>query len=234
RNMAIELPGGFAFRADSLVPVGIHTASKKWQRAELEAVGQFTHVLFEAERPLFGPLFHRDVAREIAELQKRGASCAFMCHGTDVRSPRLHMERDPLSPYFDDPLTAVLEREADANLQLLAAHDLPIFVSTPDLLIDVPSAQWCPVVIDIASWPVGREPLSDKTPVVVHVPSMGHVKGTHLIEQPMRAAHDRGAIEYRSTTGVPSAAMPAVIGDADIVLDQFRIGSYGVAAVEAM
>src|SRR5690554_6006711 len=48
RNMAIELPGGFAFRADSLVPVGIHTASKKWQKAELEAVGQFTHVLFEA------------------------------------------------------------------------------------------------------------------------------------------------------------------------------------------
>src|SRR5690606_1958325 len=68
RNMAVELPGGFAFPADTLVPVAVHTISTSWQRAELDAVKRFTHVLFEAERPLFGPLFGRDLGREIAEL----------------------------------------------------------------------------------------------------------------------------------------------------------------------
>jgi glycosyltransferase involved in cell wall biosynthesis len=46
--------------------------------------------------------------------------------------------------------------------------------------------------------------------------------------------HDSGVIEYRRVNGVPSVQMPEVYRSADIVLDQFRLGSYGVAACEAM
>ena len=234
RNMAIELPGGFAFPADMLVPIAVQTASPSWQAAEFEAVLGFTHVLFEAERPLFGPLFSRDVAREIAELERSGISCAFLCHGTDIRSPRAHRMLDPLSPYFDDPQAGLLQSDADANLALLRSHTLPVFVSTPDLLIDVPEASWCPVVVDVDAWAGGAEVLGRAVPVVVHLPSMGPTKGTHLIEPVLRLLDAQGVIEYRGMTGIPADRMPSVIGDADIVLDQFRIGSYGVAAVEAM
>lgn len=234
RNMAIDLPGGFAFPADSNVSVGVHTASVAWQRAELDAVSQFTHVMFEAGRALFGPLLGRDVARELAELERRGVSCSFMCHGTDIRSPRLHMERDALSPYFDDPHTALFQREADDNLALLKAHERPVFVSTPDLLADVPWAYWCPVVVDVDRWETTRELLSGTSPVVAHFPSVSHVKGTRLIEPIMHGMHRRGLVEYRSMTGIRSSEMPRHVAAVDIVLDQFRIGSYGVAAVEAM
>lgn len=235
RNMAIELPAGFAFPADSLVPTAVQTASVAWQRAEFDAVAGFTHVLFEAERSLFGPLYGRDVSAEIEQLELHGVSCAFLCHGTDVRSPRLHVERDRFSPYVDDSQTAALQADADANLALLRSHSLPIFVSTPDLLIELPEASWCPVVVDTARWKsAGRQLLQRSVPVVVHLPSMGSVKGTHLIEPMLHRLHAEGIIEYRGLTGIPSAEMPAIIGDADIVLDQFRIGSYGVAAVEAM
>jgi hypothetical protein len=235
RNMAIELPAGFAFPADSLVPIAVQTASVAWQRAEFEAAAGFTHVLFEAQRSLFGPLFGRSVGSEIEHLQERGVSCAFICHGTDIRSPRLHRQRDPLSPYIDDPQSAAHQAEADANLALLRAHTLPIFVSTPDLLIDVPEAAWCPVVVDTERWKgAARQLLQRKVPVVVHLPSMGTVKGTHLIEPMLHRLHEAGTIEYRGLTGIPSSKLPGIIGDADIVLDQFRIGSYGVAAVEAM
>lgn len=234
RNMAIELPGGFAFEADSVVPIAVHTISTTWQRAELAAVKQFTHVLFEAERSLFGPLLGRSVSREIAELEADGVSCAFLCHGTDIRSPRRHMSRDPLSPYFDDPQTELLQRDADFNRSLIDAHPLPVFVSTPDLLIDVPHAEWCPVVVEPGLWTGGRELGSALLPVVAHLPSMGAVKGTHLVEPVVQQMHRAGILEYRGMTGIASEFMPQVIGDADIVLDQFRIGSYGVAAVEAM
>jgi glycosyltransferase involved in cell wall biosynthesis len=43
-----------------------------------------------------------------------------------------------------------------------------------------------------------------------------------------------GKIEFRTVTGVPSTEMPRLYGSADVVLDQFRIGSYGAAACEAM
>ena len=41
-------------------------------------------------------------------------------------------------------------------------------------------------------------------------------------------------IEYRQIVGVPHAEMPEFYAGADIVLDQFTLGSYGVAACEAM
>jgi hypothetical protein len=116
-----------------------------------------------------------------------------------------------------------------------ASLGVPVFVSTPDLLEDLPEAVWCPVVVDIDRWATTRLPFElDRLPVVVHAPSSAAVKGSALIEPAMRRLDDAGLIEYRRLTDVPSAAMPTAIADADIVLDQFRIGSYGVAACEAM
>jgi hypothetical protein len=43
-----------------------------------------------------------------------------------------------------------------------------------------------------------------------------------------------GLIELTLIQGVPSGQMPAAFARADVVLDQFRAGSYGVAACEAM
>jgi glycosyltransferase involved in cell wall biosynthesis len=63
---------------------------------------------------------------------------------------------------------------------------------------------------------------------------MGVIKGTHLIEQSLITLHDEGLIEYRPFSGMAASEMPGLIARADILLDQFRIGSYGVAAVEAM
>ncbi|MFM9877855.1 MAG: hypothetical protein ACKVOG_08410 [Rhodoglobus sp.] len=235
RNMAVELPGTFAFPADTVVPVGVYNRSKQWQERELEAVAGFTHVLVEAERPLFGTLFDRDIRREVDALEERGLSVAYLSHGTDARSPRNHAERTPWSPFADDPEeTARLQADADHNIDLLITTDRPVFVSTPDLLVGVRSAAWCPVVVDPAQWAGARPLLGSARPVVAHIPSMSSMKGTHLIEPTVRALAERGTIDYRGITGVPAASMPGIIGDTDIVLDQFRLGSYGVAACEAM
>lgn len=235
RNMAVTLPGGFSFPADTAVPVAVYNASGAWQRAERDAVRRFTHVLFEAERPLFGRLLQRDVAREAADLQATGVSVAYLAHGTDVRSPRRHMALTEWSYFSDDAAqTAILQRDADDNLALLAATNAPIFVSTPDLLSDVPGSQWCPVVVDLSAWTRGPVPLAGETPVVAHIPSSGSTKGTHLVDPVMRGLEGEGLLRYQALTGVPSAEMPRRITGVDIVLDQFRVGSYGAAACEAM
>lgn len=235
RNLEVELPGGFRFPADSKVPVSQYNRSRKWQQGEFDSVRQFTHVLYEAERPIFGGMFARDIRREIHSLRESNVSVALMCHGTDVRSPRRHRELTPWSPYVDEQeLSRQHQKEVDANLSLIDTLKLPTFVSTPDLLLDVPHAQWCPVVVDGSVWKTARIPLKKSKPVVVHVPSMGVIKGTHLIEQTLITLHDEGLIEYRPFSGVAASEMPGLISRADILLDQFRIGSYGVAAVEAM
>jgi hypothetical protein len=232
--MGVEIPGSFAFPSDSQVPIAVYNSSGAWQLAELEAVTGYTHALIEAERPLFGGLFDRDVSREVAELRFRGINVAFLSHGTDIRSPRTHITLTPWSPFPDDPTqTALLQDDADRNLELLMETSRPIFVSTPDLLVDLPDARWCPVVVAPELWRGGR-PLMVGKPVVAHVPSMGAVKGTQLIEQPVGRLHRSGALDYLRVSGVAASEMPKIVGRADIVLDQFRLGSYGVAACEGM
>jgi glycosyltransferase involved in cell wall biosynthesis len=127
-----------------------------------------------------------------------------------------------------------LEAIARANRRLLDELGLPVFVSTPDLLLDVPEATWLPVVIAPAVWASGNSPFQRPRPVVAHAPSSGPVKGSELIDPVLRRLDDERLVEYRRVEHVPHSAMAELYKDADIVVDQLRIANYGVAACEAM
>lgn len=235
-TFAVEVPGGFHFPSDLVVPVDFYQRSRKWQKAQAASVSSFSHVLVEAEEPLFGRYMDRSPQRERAFLQSRGVSVAYMAHGTDIRIPSIHRQRTEWSPYADSSVyLAGLEKRARRNVDFLTSIENEVFVSTPDLLLDLPDATWCPVVVDIATWalseqaPVTRRPLR-----VVHAPSVQTMKGTQLIEPALRELEAAGIIQYRPLQGIPSQHMPKEIAWADVVLDQFRLGSYGVAACEAM
>lgn len=236
RNMAIEVPGGFSFDADLTVPVGTYHNDTDWQLRQFEAAAAATHVLIEAEEPPFGRLFGRSVERQASALQDRGVDIAYMAHGTDVRIPSAHAERSEWS-YYRDPSVYLPRAEtlAKRNIDLLTRSGRPLFVSTPDLLLDVPTATWCPVVVEPTRWSVPRSERGPGAPLrVVHAPSNPALKGTPLIMPTLDKLSAEGVIEFRVIQGVPSAEMPALFAEADVLLDQFRLGSYGVAACEAM
>lgn len=234
RNLAVELPGGYRFAADAVVPITTVNASESWAEAEWNAARQFTHVLVEAERSMFGRRFGRSLAAEITALQANGASVAYLCHGTDIRNPDTHAERTPWSPYPEDPRTDLLRADAKENLALLCSLPLPTFVSTPDLLEDVPWARWCPVVVDTGTFATGSIPFTGAVPRIIHTSSSAVQKGSNLIEPALMPLLAAGRVDYRLVTGAQSVEMPGIYAAADIVLDQFRLGSYGVAACEAM
>ncbi|MBC9927537.1 MULTISPECIES: hypothetical protein [unclassified Leucobacter] len=234
RNAAVELPGGFAFPADTLVPIAAVNGSAEWAAAEWEAARQFTHVLVEAERSMFGKQFGRDLEHEVAALQLAGASVAFICHGTDIRDPDRHAELTPWSMYPEDPRTDTLRADARKNLALLRRQGLPVFISTPDLITDVPEAFWCPVVLDTTRFATSAPVFAEGPVRVVHVSSNPLVKGSHYIEPALAPLIASGDVAYSLITGTPASEMPTVFAQSDIVVDQFRAGSYGVAACEAM
>lgn len=237
RNMAIEVPGGFDFTADLLVPVGTYHNDADWQRRQFEAATRATHVLIEAEEPPFGRLMGRSVSAQAQALIDRGVDVAYLAHGTDARLPSRHMRDHPLS-YYSDPAVYVprAEQLAARNIALLTGSGRTVFVSTPDLLSDLPDAFWCPVVVDPRRWAaeVRRERQAGAPLRVAHAPSVAAYKGTPLIMPALERLQAEGAIELDLIQGVPSVEMPARFAAADVVLDQFRTGSYGVAACEAM
>ncbi len=199
----------------------------------------FSHVLAEANRPLLAGLLSDDAAADLALLQRGGVRVAVALHGSEVRDPVRNAELERWSPFRGTSPEAVAFREWSAGLverttAMLAGFSGPVFVSTPDLLLDVPTAHWLPVVVDLDR-PQGVPPLSrDGLPVVVHAPSKAVGKGTSMVEPVLYALEEEGVLRYQPVRGVPPEQMPTVLAEADLVLDQFGVGSYGVLACEAM
>lgn len=206
-----------------------------WQLDQQHRVlTSYTHLLAEANRPLFGFLNGEDLRGDLPAVLRAGVVVGLALHGSEVRDPAAHRDRERWSPFREhDELFDQVSEFVARTRELLADFDGPVLVSTPDLLDDVPHGTWLPVVVD-TDVPTGAEPLERDVPVVVHAPSRSRLKGTADIDDVLTALHEQGIVEYRRLGGVPPEQMPATLAAADVVLDQFAIGSYGVLACEAM
>lgn len=237
RNMVYAEMNPFGYAVDFPVRWRTVTHSHRWQRAQLRALTEeFTHVLIEAEFPPLGGMFGQDIRRQVKALQDGGTSVAMVCHGSDIRLPSRHRSLEAWSPFRDDSWVDVREVEEMAadHRKLLDDLALPTFVSTPGLLLDVPFANLLPVVIEAERWATDAPVLERTRPRVLHVPSNSLVKGTAEIEPTLRRLHDEGLIEYVRGEQLNHDEMPSIYAQNDIVLDQFRLGDYGVGACEAM
>lgn len=237
RNTATA--AGFAFPADRSVPMAVHTLSRAWQRRELDAVLRFSHVIIEAERPLFPRMAAGDAFAEARSLRREGLQVAMVSHGSDLRSPSGHIARHELSPFLDPDWTEVptlerLTRRHRQELEALHAEGVPVFVSTPDLLLDAPYATWCPVTIDPEPWRSDAPALERRRPIVVHTPTSAVIKGSRYIDAALERLATDGLIEYRRAVGLPHRQIVDLYREADIVVDQLLIGNYGAVACEAM
>jgi hypothetical protein len=230
RNYAIE--GPFGFEADAVLPSRVYHNSRRWQLEQFEAARGFSHLLVESFMPPFGRLHGRDLDRQLDALGQ-GVSVAYLCHGSDIRRPSLALTRTALASHVEDRAARRREELALRHLELLSVSSRPVFVSTPDLLQDVPRATWCPVVVDPDRWALRRSTRPGRVRVV-HAPSKAAAKGSSFIEPVLEELAAAGMIEYIAARGVPHERMPQLFASADIVVDQLSVGSYGVAACEAM
>lgn len=231
--------GALTFRSDRVVTRSV-SRTLEWQLAEQRHVlSTYTHLLAEANRSLFGSLLGDDARADVAMVRRHGIVVGLAMHGSEVRDPERHAASEEFSPFRATSPQATDYRRRATELvaqtkRLLEEFDGPVFVSTPDLLLDVPDGIWLPVVVDLDR-PQGEPPLSlDRPPLVVHAPSRAYAKGTDLVEPVVQALAEEGLLEYRRLRGVAPDRMPQLIASADVVLDQFALGSYGALACEAM
>lgn len=228
----------YGFPVDAVVPPRAFLSSA-WGRAMEEHVTtHFSHVLFEAARPVLGLRHGLDAAGDVRNLEGAGIQVAMVAHGTDVRDVADHARRFGYSPYQNYSRWRNIARLAAHNRELLgrlAGEGRPLFVSTPDLLVEFPEAIWLPVVVDPQEWLSQAPPLSiDRRPVVVHAPTVAAVKGTEGAHPELERLATDGVIDYRPLRGLSRSAFCAELRRADIIVDQFGLGSYGVTAVEGM
>lgn len=235
-NLAVEAPGGRGFTSDFTVPAAVFFGSQPWKQAQRAAIGDCTHLIIESFTSPLGNGRGERFMEELADFADQGLKVAFLCHGSDIRSPEAHRARSKFSPFSaGDEATRSLQQRVTANRRIMEHAGRPVFVSTPDLLHDVPEATWLPLVIDDSRWAeagAARQLLDGDVPVIAHASTANWLKGS----QHVRRAAERltGRAEYHQITGMTAAEMPAALAAADIVVDQLLLGSYGVAACEAM
>ena len=230
--------GSYPFGADWTVPMASLGRPLDEQRALFDHVAStFTHVVLEAGRPLFGALHAFDAAQEARALQDRGVTVAMAWHGTDIRLPSRERASNPHSPFRDRQQRrhiAVLESRASRNARLAERSGVPQLYSTPDLAVHVPSGTWLPVVVDPAPW-LAIEPAAFEEPWrALSLPSQAWIKGAELVRQELTDLAGQGQLRLIEPGRLAPDQVPEALGRADLLLDQFRLNLYGVAAVEAM
>ncbi|MEU6996866.1 glycosyltransferase [Nonomuraea sp. NPDC046570] len=200
------------------------------------AIGRYTHLIADAFLPFFGKLNGDHIGADLPALANAGIKVALLAHGSEIRHPGRHMAAYEYSLFHDAPaghaarLAAIVER----NQRVARECGLPIFVTTPDLLADVPWAVWTPLVVDVDAWTCDGPVLERRRPVVLHAPSKRWTKGTDHILPVLTDLHERGAIEFQLAEKVAWSQMPHLVKNADIIVDQFVIGTYGTFACEGM
>ncbi|WBB52064.1 glycosyltransferase [Verrucosispora sp. WMMD573] len=229
-------PASFDYPAD----IYLDPARKKeldYQVEQLKRVlSSYTHVLADAFLPLFGHLNGDNIEGDLPALLQAGIKVALLAHGSEIRHPDRHRERHRFSLFADAPEGFVdkLREKAVRNRRVAEEAGLPTFVTTPDLLVDLPAATWAPLVVDVEAWACDRPVMERSRPLVLHAPSKRWTKGTDRILPIVQAMHDKGLIELRLAEGVTWSEMRSLVQSSDIVLDQFTSGSFGTFAVEAM
>lgn len=91
-----------------------------------------------------------------------------------------------------------------------------------------------PQAIDLGAYPLPEPRPPGKPLTVVHAPTNPEVKGTESILRAVEALQGRYGFVFRLVQGVPHEEARKIYAEADLVVDQVRIGSYGLLAVEAM
>lgn len=208
---------------------------RTWAEAFAEfAERSYTHIVFESNRSIFGSKKGGSTA-EIARMRGAGLRVAMLAHGSDVRIPSVHAEREKWDQYqhMDPEFVRTLDTNARINVEQFRQFDGKTFVSTPGLLDFLPEAQWCPVVVDPKTWACDRPVLMSPVPVVAHIPS-SQQKGSEWIDPILQELADRGVVDYLRLSGIPLGEMPSYVSRCDILIEQFGIADYSVAACEAM
>ena len=234
-TLSMGIVNSYDFPVDLRVPRAAYLSSS-WARAQERFVlDHVSHVVFEAGRPVLGLRYGSTVRGDARVLRRAGLQVAHVCHGTDVRSPRRHAQSTPFSPYAADPSQwRAYEAMAAQHRRAIERAGGPVFVSTPDLLADLPRAQWCPIVVDPERWVTTQPPLTEGVPLVVHAPTSGPLKGSAIIDATLGVLQDAGRVRYVRAQGLRHEDMRALIREADIVIDQMALGIYSVTALEAM
>lgn len=170
-------------------------------------------------------------------LKGMGKKVFFHFRGQEIRNATLFKQLSPYH-YVDDRAGAISfqkisDEKKEEFLSYIRAVADGIFVTDPELQSYVPEAVIVPRALPVSDWDFVGVP-NDDIPLVVHAPSRRSFKGTEAIVAAVTTLQQKINFQFQLIEGMTHEQAKEIYSRASIVIDQLRIGWYGVLAVEAM
>jgi hypothetical protein len=127
-----------------------------------------------------------------------------------------------------------MEKNTQVWNKFFNEFDGQTFVSTVDLLDFAPRATYLPTIIIPEEWKTTKQISLTNRPTILHLPTNGLLKGSHLIDPVLSRLHDENVITYLRPDSVPPNEVAKLIEQADVVVEQVVLGLYSVMSIQAM
>lgn len=155
-------------------------------------------------------------------------------HGSDLRDPIRAHELNPYDIVLDEGLTnrhKKLILSACKYADGIILHDDELIPYLPE---NHPPVFVIPLRIDVSQ--IQKSALDDDNHKVriVHAPTNRYMKGSDYIEDAIADIQKEYPVEYIRVENMKQRDAFEIYKNADIIIDQIRIGTYGVFAIEGM
>lgn len=165
-------------------------------------------------------------------LEPLGKKSVMHYWGSDVR--RLSLARQ-YNPFVQ--VKTVDEMQIVNDLNGVATHITDCIVADQELYLYVkeffPRVHFLPQAIDLIKYEP-KEQFIKKRPLMVHAPTSPEIKGTQYIVQAIETLRVEYDFDFKLIQGLSHEQAKIAYHQADLIIDQILLGSYGLLAVEAM
>lgn len=155
-------------------------------------------------------------------------------HGSDLRDPIRAHELNPYDIELEEGLTKRHKKlilSACKYADGIILHDDELI---PYLPKEHPPVFVVPLRIDVSQIQM-LQPAQEKNVIkIVHAPTNRYMKGSDYIEAAIEEIQKEYPVEYIRVENMKQSEAFEIYQRADIIIDQIRIGTYGVFAIEGM
>jgi hypothetical protein len=156
--------------------------------------------------------------------------------GNDVRVASM---ASSLSPYLTDPCNPWPDHVMIERLKRLSEHiptaiiqDFELYPYVKDYYNNI---YVLPLAYPVASVQPVYPSINQVIPLIIHAPTQPGFKGTAIIEATLSSLWSQGFVfEYKRIENMGNEQAMQLYRQADIVIDQISVGTYGAFAVEVM
>ncbi len=162
--------------------------------------------------------------------------------GSDIRIPEIATADNPyLARLLADPATTypISAARSRACQEAFARRGFAVLIAGAELSTYIqpnlfPAQFFSEAGLVLADFPPTYAEPGPRRPLVVHAPSNPTIKGTAAVLAAVEQLRPHYDFDFRLIENIPHDRALALVRECDIFLDQFVIGSFGTAALEAM